>query len=68
MLLGPPLVGFPSAAIRDLPQFLDIDVDEIAWEGTLVSHRGWFSDGQPGCLINVRKFRHPETGKDAFNR
>lgn len=53
--------------IGDPPEFLDINMYQLAWGLFLVPHDAGRPDRQPCSSINMSKQRHPISGEDALD-
>jgi hypothetical protein len=59
VLAGLPAVDAPSAAVGDVAELLDVDVDQLAGPLALVA-----ADGQPGTAVQVRQARAAVAAQD----
>ena len=48
-----------ATTLGDAAEFLDVNVDQVAWGGVFVSSRPGPTDRETGCLIEVVQRRHP---------
>ena len=60
----------PASAVGDAPEFLDVDVDQLAWPVAFVADRGGLrrSDDLAGERVALVQPRHTVAAKDAGDR